>query len=142
MNKLLHANTRLVCLIAAVFSLSTVSFAQVKVITSGGFSAALQELAPEFEKTTGVTVTIARGASQGSGPNTISAQLRRGVTADVVIMSREGLDDLIKEGRIAAGTDVDLGQTPLGMSVRAGAPKPDIRTIEAFKQTLLRAKSI
>ena len=59
-----------------------------------------------------------------------------------MIMSREGLDDLIAEGRIAAKTDVDLAQTPLGMSVRAGAPKPDIRTVEAFKQTLLRAKSI
>ena len=142
MNKLLHTNTRLVCLIAAVFSLSTVSFAQVKVITSGGFSAALQELVPDFEKTTGITVTIARGASQGSGPNTIGAQLRRGVTADVVILSREGLDDLIKEGRIVAGTDVDVAQTPLGLSVRAGAAKPNISTIDAFKRTLLQAKSV
>jgi len=64
------------------------------------------------------------------------------VPADVVIMSREGLDELVVEGRIAAKTDADLAQTPLGMSVRAGAPKPDIRTVDAFKQTLLRAKSI
>jgi molybdate transport system substrate-binding protein len=68
--------------------------------------------------------------------------LRRGVPVDVVIMSREGLDDLIKEGRIVPGTDINLGQTPLGLSVRAGAPKPDIRTVEAFKQTMLRAKSV
>jgi molybdate transport system substrate-binding protein len=116
--------------------------AQLNVITSGGFAAALQEIQPEFEKATGVKLTVRRGASQGSGPDTIGAQLHRGVAADVVIMSREGLDDLIAEKRIVAGSDVNLGQTPLGMAVRAGAPKPDISTVEAFKQTMLRAKSV
>jgi molybdate transport system substrate-binding protein len=118
------------------------SRAQLNAITSGGFAGPLQELQPEFEKATGIKVTVTRGASQGSGPDTIGAQLRRGVAADVVIMSREGLDDLIAEKRIVAGSDVNLGQTPLGMAVRAGAPKPDIRTVEAFKQTMLRAKSV
>src|SRR5579859_1205400 len=116
--------------------------AQLNVITSGGFAAALQEMQPEFEKATGVKLTVTRGASQGSGPDTIGAQLRRGFPADVVILSREGLDDLIAEKRIVAGSDVNLGQTPLGMAVRAGAPEPDIRTVEAFRQTMLRAKSI
>jgi molybdate transport system substrate-binding protein len=134
--------SRLVLVAAAVLALPAASFAQVKVIVSGGFSAAFRELLPEFEKTTGITVTTASGASQGSGPNTIGAQLRRGVPADVVIMSREGLDDLIAEGRIVMKTDVNLAQAPLGMSVRAGAPKPDISSVEAFRQTLLRAKSI
>lgn len=128
--------------IAAALALPSDSFAQLHVIISGGFSAAYQRMLPEFEKSTGLTVTTARGASQGSGPNTIAAQLRRGVTADVVIMSREGLDDLIAESKIVAGTEVDLAQTPLGLSVRAGASRPDISTVEAFKQTLLRAKSI
>ena len=95
-----------------------------------------------FEKSTGIGITTGRGASQGSGPNTIGAQLRRGEPADVVIMSREGLDALIAEGRIVAGTDVDLARTPLGLAVRAGASRPDIGTVEAFKLTLLRAKSI
>jgi molybdate transport system substrate-binding protein len=127
-----------------VLTLPCASFAQirVKVIVSGGFSAAFQELLPEFEKTAGITVTTTRGASQGNGPDVIGAQLRRGVPADVVIMSREGLDELIADGRIVPGTDVDLAQSPLGMSVRAGAPKPDISTVEGFKQTLLRAKSV
>ena len=116
--------------------------AQLNVITSGGFAAAFQELQPDFEKSTGIKLTVTRGASQGSGPDTIGAQLRRGFPADVVILSREGLDDLIAEKRIAAGSDVNLGQTPLGMAVRAGAPKPDISTVEAFKQTMLRAKSV
>lgn len=140
--KQLHSYTTLSFAMAAVFVSSGVLFAQVKVITSGGFRAPFQQIQPEFEKATGITVTTTLGASQGNGPNTIGAQLRRGVPADVVIMSREGLDGLIAEGRIVKGTDVDLAQTPLGMSVRAGAAKPDIRTVDGFKQALLRAKSI
>ena len=57
-------------------------------------------------------------------------------------MGKEGLVELIADGKIASGTSVDLAQTPVGLSVRAGAPKPDISTLEAFKQTLLRAKSV
>lgn len=117
-------------------------FAQLKLLTSGGFSATLQELLPQFEKTTGITVTALRGRSQGSGPDTIGAQLRRGVSVDLVIMSREGLDDLIRESRIVAGSDTDLAQTILGVAVRAGAPKPDISTVEAFKKMVLQAKSV
>jgi ABC-type molybdate transport system substrate-binding protein len=71
--------------ITAVLALPTASFAQVKVIISGGFSAAYRELLPEFERTSGVTVTTTTGGSQGNGPNTIGAQLRRGVAADVGI---------------------------------------------------------
>jgi molybdate transport system substrate-binding protein len=144
----------LVFFIGAVVALPAASFAQgqgqviaqgpvqVKVIMSGGFAAAFQEIQPEFEKATGIKVAVTRGPSQGTGPDTIGAQLRRAVPADVVIMSREGLNDLIAENRIVAGSDVNLGQTPLGMSVRAGAPKPDISTVEAFKQAMLHAKSV
>jgi molybdate transport system substrate-binding protein len=118
------------------------SFAQVRVIISGGFSAAYGKLLPAFEKSSGITVTTTTGGSQGNGPNTITAQLRRGVPADVVIMNRAGLNDLIAEGRIVAGTDRDLAQTYLGLAVHAGAAKPDIHTVDAFKQTLLRARSV
>ena len=142
MNKRRHASIRAVIVIAALFALPTASFAQVKVIISGGFSAAYRELLPEFERTSGMTVTTSSGGSQGDGPNTIGAQLRRGVLADVVIMNKAGLGELMAEGRIVAGTNVDLAQTSLGMAVRAGAPKPDISTVDAFKQTLLRAKSV
>ena len=128
--------------VIALLALPTASFAQLNIIMSGGFAAAYQEIVPEFEKSTGIMVTTARGQSQGKGPNAIGAQLRQGASADVVIMSREGLDQLIAEGRIVAGTDVDLARTPLGMAVRAGAPKPDISTVDAFTRLLLRAKSI
>src|SRR5262249_47569400 len=73
---------------------------------------------------------------------TIGAQLARGVPADVVILSREGLNDLIAANRIAAGTDVDLARVPLGVAVRAGAPKPDVSTVEGFKRALLNTKTV
>jgi molybdate transport system substrate-binding protein len=133
---------RLTLAIAIILAVPAASFAQIRVLMSGGFSAAYQELLPQFEKATGITVTTARGASQGDGPTTIGAQLRRGVSADVVIMSGEGLAELIKEGRIETGSAVDLGRVALGVGVRAGTPRPDISTVDAFKQSLLRAKSI
>jgi molybdate transport system substrate-binding protein len=125
-----------------LLGLPAAAFAQVKVIISGGFTAAYRELLPEFERTSGLTVTTTSGGSVGTGPNTIGAQVRRGVPADVIILAREGLKDLIDEGRTVRGTDVDLARSVIGMIVRAGAPKPDITTVEALKQTLLRAKSV
>jgi molybdate transport system substrate-binding protein len=116
--------------------------AHVHVLISGGFSGAYEALLPGFMQTSGLKVTTGSGASQGKGPQTIAAQLARGVAADVVILSREGLEDLIAAGKIVAGTDVDLAQVPLGVGVRAGAPKPDVSTVEAFRQVLLAAKIV
>jgi len=131
-----------VFVVLAAVAFPGASFAQVKVILSGGFTAAYKEVLPEFEKTSGIKVTTSNGASQGNGPNTIGAQLRRGEPADVVIMNRAGLDDLIAEGKIAAGTNVDLARTLIAVAIRSGAPKPNISTVDAFKQTLLGAKSV
>ena len=114
----------------------------MNVLISGGFSSAYEQLLPEFERTSGIKVTTESGASQGTGPQTIAAQLARGVSADVVILSREGLSELIAANRIVAGTDVDLARVPLGVAVRAGTPKPDVSTVEAIKQLLLKAKTV
>ncbi|MBI3716017.1 MAG: substrate-binding domain-containing protein [Betaproteobacteria bacterium] len=127
---------------AAVFAFSGPAMAQLKVMISGGFSHAYREVLPEFERTTGITVTTGSGASQGTGPLTIRAQLERGVPADVVIMSREGLQELVAAGKIAAGTDADLARAPLGAAARMGAPKPDLSTVDAFKRTITSAKAV
>jgi molybdate transport system substrate-binding protein len=123
-------------------ALPPASAAQVSVLMSGGFSAAYQELLPRFENTTGITVTTAIGMSQGDGPNTIGAQLRRGVRADLVILSKDGLAELSSQGRIVTGSDVDLAEVPLGVAVRGGAPRPNIGTVDAFRAALLHAKSV
>jgi molybdate transport system substrate-binding protein len=115
---------------------------QLNVLISGGFSGAYAQLLPGFQRTTGIGVTTGSGASQGAGPKTIAAQLARGVPADVVVLSREGLDELIAANRIVAGTDVDLARVPLGIAVRAGTPKTDVSSVEAFKQILLRAEAV
>jgi molybdate transport system substrate-binding protein len=116
--------------------------AQLKVIISGGFSASYRELLPEFERSTGISVTTLSGASQGKGPETIAAQLGRGVAADVAILSREGLGELIAAGWVMAGTDVDLARAALGAAVRSGTSRPDLRTVEAFRQALLSARVV
>jgi molybdate transport system substrate-binding protein len=115
---------------------------ELKVIISGGFSGPYEQLIPQFERTTGIKVATGSGSSQGTGPQTIAAQLGRGVPADVVILSREGLSELIAARWIAAGTDVDLARTPIGVAVRAGAPKPDLRSVEDFKQVVLKAGTV
>src|SRR2546429_389358 len=119
-----------------------VASAQLKVMISGGFSGPYEKLLPESERTTGIKVTTSSGSSQGTGPQTIGAQLASGVPVDVVILSREGLAELVAAHRIAAGSDADLARTPLGVAVRAGAAKPDVSTVEAFKQVVLRARTV
>src|SRR5260370_17726550 len=93
--------------------------AQLNVLISGGFSGAYEQLLPEFERTSGIKVATGSGASQGAGPQTIAAQLARGVAANVVILSRDGLSELIAAKRIVAGTAVDLPRLPLALAVLA-----------------------
>jgi molybdate transport system substrate-binding protein len=131
-----------IIMVAMMLNSPTVAAAELNVLMSGGFGGAYEKLLPEFERTSGVKVTTRSGASQGSGPQTIAAQLARGVPADVVILSREGLTELIAANKITGGTDVNLAQVPLGIAVRAKAPKPDVSTVAAFKQTMTKAKKI
>ena len=115
---------------------------QVNVMTSGAFTAAFLDVAPEFERSNTTKVTTAFGASMGGAPDSIPSRLERGEPADVVILAREALDDLVAKGKVAPGSQVDLVRSTIGMAVRAGAPKPDISTVDALKRTLLAAKSI
>lgn len=132
-----------VLLLAGMLTLAPATArAELTVLMSGGFALAYQSLLPEFERTTGIKVVTTSGASQGSGPSTIKAQLERGARPDVVILSREGLDELIAAGRIVRGTDAGMATTPLGAAVRAGAPPPDLRTVDTLRQTLLDARMI
>lgn len=116
--------------------------AQLQVIISGGFSSPYQQMLPQFEKNTGISVKTLSGASQGTGPKTIKAQLEAGASVDVVILSREGLAELVSLGRIMPGTDVDLAIAPLGAAVPLGSARPDISTVANFTAALLRANSI
>jgi molybdate transport system substrate-binding protein len=129
--------------VVSLFSFAgLVSAAEIKVMISGGLTAAYRELVSQFEAGTGSKVTTAFGPSMGTTENAIPVRIARGEPADVLIMVGTALDDLIKQGKVAAGSKVDLVLSPIGMVVRAGAPKPDIGSVEALKRTLLAAKSI
>ena len=139
---IVNAAMRILLAIATFLVYPSVAQAQLKVIISGGFSTSYEQLLPEFESSTGITVTTLSGASQGKGPETIAAQLSRGVAADVAILSREGLTELIAAGRIVTGSDVDLARAALGAAVRSGTRKPDISTVAAFKEALVSARVV
>ena len=132
----------LLCLQASSTSYSATSSTQLKVIISGGFSAAYSRLLPEFERTTGIMVTTSSGASVGSAPTTIPSQIRNGTQADVVILAREGLQELMDGGHILPGSDTDLAHSVIGMAITAGLPHPDISTPAALREALLNAQSI
>jgi molybdate transport system substrate-binding protein len=112
------------------------------VMISGGFSLAYRQVLPEFERNTGIIVATLSGASQGTGPKTIKSQLEQGTEVDVVILSKEGLDELIAAGRIATGSGVELASVPLGAAVRQGSAKPDISSVDALKRALLGARLV
>jgi molybdate transport system substrate-binding protein len=135
-------NSLAIVISATLLAWPNAATAQIKVLMSGGFSGAYEQLLPEFERTSGIKVTTGSGASQGTGPQTIGAQLASGSAADVVILSREGLDELVAAKRIATGTEVNIARVGLGVAVRAGTPKPNVSTVEAFKQVVLAARTV
>lgn len=114
----------------------------LQVVCSGGFTAALQTLTPEFERTSGTKLAISAGPSMGNTPNAIPQRLGRGEPIDVVIMARGALDKLSDEGKVAPDSRVDLARSVIGIVVKKGAPHPDISTPDALKRALLAASSI
>jgi molybdate transport system substrate-binding protein len=114
---------------------------EIRVMTSGTFTAALLELAPRFERATGHRA-VAATTSMGVGADSIPSRLQRREPADVVILDDDALARLIAEGAVMADSRVPLARSGIGMAVRAGSPRHDISTIEALRRTLLQAKSI
>ena len=121
---------------------ATNSSAQLKVLISGGLAAAYQELLPEFVSSTGIEVETGRGASVGDSPSTIPNQLERGIEADLVILARQGLEEVRRSGLLLNNSDIDLAVSSIGMVVQKGKPKPDISTPENLRKVLLDANKI
>ncbi len=126
----------------ALLFAGSASAAEVRVMISGGLTAAYKELVPEFERLTGHKVLTAYGPSMGTTVNAIPIRLERGEPADVLIMVGYALGDLVTKGKVIADSRVDLVKSPIGIAVKSGAPKPDISSADAVKRTLLAAKSI
>ena len=127
---------------AALLLTGTASAAEVRVMISGGLTAAYNALVPEFERATGHKVITAYGPSMGTTVNAIPMRLERGEPADVLILVGYALGDLVKQGKVVADSRVDLVKSKIGVAVKSGAPKPDISSAEALKRALLAAKSV
>jgi len=112
------------------------------VMTSGGFTAAYQALAPEFTRNTQINLITVYGASMGGAPSSIPNRLARGESADVVILAAAGLEQLLSEGHVVTNSQVALASSRIGMVVRQGTRQPDISTVGQFTQTLLEADSV
>ena len=110
---------------------------EIKVISSLATREAYLELAPQFERATGHKI-----ATTWAGTVDIMKRMAAGESYDLVMISSSSLDDLIKQGKIVAGSRLDLAKTGIGVAVRAGAPKPDLGSGEALKKALLAAKSV
>jgi molybdate transport system substrate-binding protein len=137
-----HFRALVLGLAATVLLSSAAGAAEVRVMISGGLTAAYHALVPEFERVTGNKVLTAYGPSMGTTVNAIPIRLQRGEPADVLIMVGYALGDLVKQGKVVADSRVDLVKSPIGIAVRSGAPKPDISSTDAVKRALLAAKSI
>jgi molybdate transport system substrate-binding protein len=111
--------------------------ADLVVFSTIGVRSAAEQLFAQFDQASGHTLAV----TWGTAPMLVK-RIEGGDTADVVVLSRAGIDALQKQGKIAAGSDVTLASSGVGIAVKAGAPKPDISTAEALIKTLLAAKSI
>jgi molybdate transport system substrate-binding protein len=112
--------------------------AEIKVLSTVALKAALdEELLPQFAKAGENKVVIKYGAAAA-----LKQQIEGGETFDVAILTPAAVDDLIKQGKIVTGSRTNVARTGVGVAIRQGAAKPDIGTVDAFKRTLLDAKSI
>src|SRR5213078_15202 len=128
--------------LAALVIAGAASAADVHVMISAGFYGVYSELGPAFERASGHRLITTRGPSLGDSPEAIPTRLGRGETADVVILDGGSADELTRRGLLQAGSKILLARSLVGMVVRAGAAKPDIGSVEAFRKVLLAVKSI
>jgi len=111
--------------------------AEIKVLSSIATKEAYLELVPQFEKSSGHKV-----ATTWAGTTAIMQRMTKNEQYDLVIISSTELEELIRQGKIVAGSRVDLAKSGIGVAVRSGAPKPDIGSAEALKRALLAAETV
>lgn len=115
----------------------TANAAEIKILSTHAAMEVISELGPQFERATGHKLSFSFDPA-----NIIKRQIETGSAFDVAIVTRGVIDDLTKLGKIAADSRADIGRSGLGISVRKGAPAPDISTVDGFKRALLSAKSL
>jgi molybdate transport system substrate-binding protein len=128
---------RALALVAALIVVTgSARAAEIHALITTAMKAAIDELAPSFERDTGHSVRVSYGPSGG-----IARRFIGGEPADMIVIDSGALDDLIRQGKVLPGP-TGIARTGIGICVRKGAPKPDVSTPEALKRALLAAKSI
>jgi molybdate transport system substrate-binding protein len=121
----------------AALGANSAGAAELKLLTAGAFKSTVVALLPEYEKATGNKVTVDNDTA-----GALMKRIQSGETFDVIVLTPEGVDKLAGEGKVVAGSRVNLARVGVGVMVKEGAPKPDISTVDAFKKAVLDAKSI
>jgi molybdate transport system substrate-binding protein len=127
--------TRLIA--AAIVLNASVHAEEIRVLSSVGIKSVIEVLGPQFEQKTKHKVTTTFDLA-----GVLKTRIEGGEAFDVAILTPAMIDDLISKGRLAAASRTEIARTGLGLMIRAGTPKPDVSTSEAFRKTLLGAKSI
>lgn len=114
----------------------------LRVVSSGGFAAAIRVLAADYEKETGQHIELQWGPSMGRTADAIPARVERGEPLDAVVMVAAAIDPLIVQGRLASGSETFLAESRIACAVPAGDPVPDIATEAGLRDALLRARRV
>src|SRR5579862_1170659 len=134
---------RIHCAVAALagLCLTSVAFAaqaaEIKLLEGNALKAVMDELGPQFEKSSGNTISATLGTSAQ-----LKARIESGEPFDAVLLTKAALDDLAKQGKVADAPRAGIAHAGIGVAIKKGAPKPDLSSVEAFKQAMLNAKSI
>ena len=135
-NRIVAAAASLVLLLALARA-SAAQTAEIKVLCSTGLKAVMEDLVPQFERATRHKVVVQYGVSAA-----LKQQIERGEPFDLAVLTPQLMDDLIKQGKIAAATRTSIARTGMAIAIRTGGRRPDISTSDALKRTLVDAKSI
>src|SRR5437867_3034495 len=131
-NRIAAATVAILLLTLALARASHAQTPEIKVLCSTGLKAVMEALVPEFERTTRRKVVMKYDTAAA-----LKQQIERGESFDLAVVTPPVMDDLIKQGKIAADTRTSIARTGMALAIRAGARKPDISTTDALKRTLL-----
>lgn len=122
---------------AVLFAAPAAQAAEIKLLSSNGVTAVMKELGPEFERTTGHRIAVRFDAAA-----ILRKQIEAGEAFDLTILTVPVLEDMMKKGTVLAGSRADIARSGVGVSMRAGLPKPDISSVDAFKKAMLGAQTV
>jgi molybdate transport system substrate-binding protein len=126
-----------IALAFALICATAAQAAEVKILTAGAMKAVVLELVPQFEKETGHKAVVDNDTAGG-----LAKRIEGGEAFDAVVVTPGVIDDLGKKGKIAADSRANVARVGVGVVVKEGAPLPDISSVDAFKRTLIAAKSV